>query len=125
MHKITTAQIRKIWATSKQRNLEKEDVYGILEKLTSKTSLSELSINEAIKVIDKLEGKITENTNNQITNRQLWKIKELAKQLGWDGEPKRLNGFCQKYAKVDRVHWLTRYQAKNIIDGLKNLLQKQ
>jgi len=123
MHKITSAQLRKIWSTAKQRSIDKEDLYSIVEQITGTQSISSLTIQQAKQVIDRLEGK--KQSNNQITNRQLWKIHELVKLLGWEGDPKRLNGFCQKYAKVERVHWLTRYQARNIIDGLKNLLKKQ
>jgi phage gp16-like protein len=121
---ITAAQRRKIWAAANQRGLDEDDLREIVRQITGQTSTKALTIHEAVRVIDRLEGKPEKPAGNQITKKQLWKIKDLEKALGWDDNSKRLEAFVRKYAHVDKLPWLTRYQAINVIDGLKAVLAR-
>jgi hypothetical protein len=123
---ITAAQRRKIWAAAKQRGLDEDDLREIVRQITGQTSTKALTIHEAVRIIDRLEGKPEKPaaTGNQISEKQLWKIRELEKALGWDDNSKRLEAFVKKYAHVDKLPWLTKYQAIKIIDGLKAVLAR-
>jgi hypothetical protein len=100
--------------------------------------LKELNVDEAARLIDELERR--EKGHGQPDSRyvispkgrpvalatkgQLWKIDRLVEELEWDDNPKRLEGFCKKYSKVDKPQWLTKSQAWRLIEGLKKILEK-
>lgn len=124
MSKITYAQIRKIYASAGQKGIEiipkshDDELHIMVYSVTGKNSIGQLSKNEAIKVIDRIEGEPVIG-NNRATARQVGYINDLIKQLGWDNNPKRLEGFIRKYTKIDKIEWITRKNASNIIEGLK------
>ncbi|MNL83503.1 hypothetical protein D3C87_2111690 [compost metagenome] len=68
-----------------------------------------------------LEG---EATGDRATKEQLWKIRQLAEQLGWKPDPQGLKGFLKKNYKVEQPEWLTRAQAWRAIEGLKKIANK-
>jgi len=122
-NKITPEQNRKIWATARQLNMDSEAVHNLVYMVTAQESLKELSKDEAIRVINEMERRINGDDKFRyvrtkqgrpvamISKEQLWKIDQLVKQLGWDNNPKRIQGFCRKYAKTDDPRWLTKQQA--------------
>jgi hypothetical protein len=117
-----------MWAVAKERGFDEDDLREIVRQISGQASTSALTIVDAIKVIDRLEGKTRQEpkeSGSQVTTKQLWKLAVLEKELGWADNPKRLEAFIRKYAKVDKPRWLTRYQAIKIIDGLKALLERQ
>jgi hypothetical protein len=59
-----------------------------------------------------------------VTREQLWKIDQLGKELNWDSNPKRMRGFCKKYAGTDDPKFMTKEQAWRLIEGLKKVLKK-
>lgn len=125
MAPITTSQMRKIYATARERGMDNDLLHIHVHTLTGKDSLKELNISEAVKVIDSLEGK-GDAADRKMTDRQFRYIQILMRELGWvdeEGEPdfKRLNGFCSKYYKVDHYKWLTPSVAGKVIEGLKNM----
>ena len=120
--KVAPEQLRQIWGIAKNNSVEADQLRGMAEQISGKPSLSGLSKSQANDLIDWLK----KGTNpNRISTRQLWKISELEKELGWADNPSRMEGFISKYSQVDRRGWLTRNQAIAIIDGLKNLLKRQ
>jgi len=128
MGSITKGQLRKIWALGKELNMDEDLLRATVHGVTGSESISALSKYEAGKVIDNLterKGKAKEKTTNRASKKQLWKMKRLAAQLGWEDNPKRLKGFIKKYAGVDRLEWLTSAQAWRIIEGLKKLAERE
>ena len=130
MHGITTAQMRKIHITAKQNGMDDDLLHCYVEALTGKKSLKELTIQEAVTVIDSLEGKKSCPAKDAATLKQQQFIKGLAKNLGWtDGQGmvdmERVDGMCKKYAGVDSYKWLTKSAASSIIEALKNMLKNQ
>lgn len=131
MRKITPSQMRKIYALAKENGMNKELLHIIVENETDKTSIAELNIMEAVKVIDKISDR-KQSYNPKIEHmsyKQEAYIKGLAKDLGWvdvDGgiDEKRLNGFCKKYYGIETYKWLTRSLASKVIEGLKTLIMR-
>ncbi len=130
MDGITAAQRKKVFATARELCLDDDLLHAIVEGLTGKEHISELTKREAALVIDDLENRANRSRSIVLpggrkvalaTKKQLWKIRELEKELGWADNPKRLQGFCHKYAGVDNPQWLTRAQAWRVIEGLKAL----
>lgn len=129
MSQITNAQIKKIYVTAKELGIGNELLHTFIFNLTGQEHISALTKYEAIEVIDKLErrkggNELKKRISNKITPEQIWKIKQLEKELGWDENPNRLKGFIKKYAKVDVLKWLTLNQASNVIEGMKKLVDK-
>lgn len=123
MAEITQAQIKKLWAVSKELGLDSKLLHDLVWDQTGKEHIPEMTKEEAIKVIDWLE-RHKEDRPGMATNRQLWKINQLTQQLGWK-DPQNLRGFLRKYAKVEHTRWLTKEQASKVIEGLKAILKKQ
>ncbi|MCD9025766.1 regulatory protein GemA [Cohnella silvisoli] len=123
MEMINADQRRKIFGLQKQYRIEKDDLYSIVEQISGNRSISALSKEQAIKVIDriaKLSGEIKKpNREHRANDAQIGKIRKLEKELRWDGDPKRLQGFMGRVVGVERPVWLTPQQASKVIEALK------
>lgn len=126
---LTKAQLKKIYAVAKTYGIEvigsaKDDqLHDIVEEVTRQRSISKLTKEQAISVIDRITG-VKATGENRATKRQVSYIKDLVKQLGWENNPKRLEGFIRKYTKIDKLEWLTVKDASNIIEGLKRQVKE-
>lgn len=119
--------LKQIWGLAKQQGLTKDDVYSIVFRETRKEHMSDCSDKElerVRKVIIFIKD-VNAQRPNMATKRQMWKIEQLEKDLGWDNNPKRLRNFVKKYYHVDKLEWLKFSQASNLIDSLKNVLKKE
>ncbi|AJA42396.1 hypothetical protein AJ85_05735 [Alkalihalobacillus alcalophilus ATCC 27647 = CGMCC 1.3604] len=132
--KLNNGQLRKIWATAKELNLEEDDLRSVVSEVSGSPSISSLTFDQAKAVIDRLGGKNNQpskaNKSNkrkssQVSNQQIWKIQQLEKELGWEDNPKRMKAFMKKYAGVDRIEWLTPQKAWRLIESLKKLTEKE
>ena len=132
MRKITPSQMRKNYALAKEYAIDNDLLHIIVESETGREHISELTIMEAVKVIDKMEGRkqSTDPKKEHMTYKQEAFIMALARELKWVDEEgniddRRLNGFCRKYYEIESYKWLTRSKAGKVIEGLKSLLRKQ
>lgn len=127
--KISTGQIRKIYATASELGIDNDMLHTYVFNATGSEHISTLTVREAAKVIDGLEAHKIQKDGNVIkgraNDRQQKYILDLSKKLGWGNEPWRLKGFLRKYAGVEELSWLTPKQASNIIEGLKKILEKE
>ena len=55
----------------------------------------------------------------------LHRIKALCEALGWNDDPRRIQGFVKRVAHVDRIEWLNIAQCEKVIEGLKAILARQ
>ncbi len=122
---VTAAQMRKIHVLAREYGLDDDLLHVHIQTVTGKDSLRKLSLGEAVRVIDSLDQKA-----DQMTWRQKYFIDRLLQELGWtdgQGQPdyNRLDGFCSKYYGVDSHKWITRRNASNVIEGLKNMARKE
>lgn len=127
---INDAQMRKIWAVAREKGMDEDMVRSVAQAVSGRPSISGLTSVQASAVIDRMLNKGGRRTKpqrdpNMMTEKQEWKIRQLEKELGWQDNPQRLQAFVKKYARVERLDWLTLYKARNIIDGLKALLARQ
>lgn len=130
MAKISAAQQRKIHVTAKELGMDDDLLHEYVSMLTGRESLKELTVADAVKVIDGLEGKKGYANGDRASYRQNAYIQILMKQLGWvddEGEPdkKRLDGFVKKQYGIDDSRWMTRKIACRVIEGLKALESRQ
>lgn len=126
MAKITAAQMRKIHVLAKELGMDDDLLHEYAAMLTGKESLKDLSVMEAVRIIDGLEGKKGYANGDRASYRQNAFIRVLMQQLEWvdeTGEPdkKRLDGFVKKQYGIDDSRWMTRKVASGVIEGLKEL----
>lgn len=129
MNKITPAQMRKIHIVAKQNGLDDDLLHCHMAALIGKSSLKDLTIREAIVLIDSLTGKQSCPARDSATPKQRNYIKGLAKELGWitddgDVDMDRLDGMCRQCARVDSYKWLTKEGASKVIEALKAMLER-
>lgn len=130
MTKISNSQMRKIYAMAKELDLDNDLLHAFTMNIVGEERISHLSKLQAIKLIGELEYKKTGIRKNvspksRATTEQIYKIRALEKELGWNDNPKRLQGFIRKYSKVDNIRWLTEKAASNLIEGLKKILERE
>lgn len=126
MRKITAAQNRKIHMLASQLGMDDDLLHGFVEGLTKKKHISSLTVMEAVKVIDGMEGKKNYAGGSHMSERQKRYIFFLMKQAGWTdsaGEPdlKRLDGFVKKQYGIDSHRSMDRKTASDVIEFLKDL----
>ncbi len=125
-------QIANIWGLAKRCELDESELRSIVEGVTGQRSISALSTAQRNKVILALKDHLytvkpelkPKKPSDDGTNRMVWKIRQLEKELGWDDNPARLISFMNKYYHVERLEWLTPQQAWRLIESLKAMLKK-
>lgn len=127
--KATQAQLRKIYVLAKEAGMDHDLLHLYVNRMAKKESLSELTITEAGAVIDGILGK-ARGKGEHVTRRQEWKIKDLAKKMGWkdekgEADEKRLNGFLRERAGVNHYKWLSKKEASGVIEAFKDMLKRQ
>jgi len=121
----SNAQRRKIFVLAKERGLNKEMLDGFIYAATSKNSIRDITISEAVHIINRLEG--NESTApNMISSQQKKYILGLSKQVGFTNEDgvldmKKLNLWLERRFKTSNVDWLTKRAAAQAIEGLKQM----
>lgn len=131
---VTYEQIKKIHALARERGMDRDLLHEHVEMLTEKSSIKLLTKQEAIVVIDSLEGKtLGRPVENRATHKQMHYIYGLMKELGWvteDGKADvdRLNRFLQSDKtgfKLSDYRWLNVGTASNLIEALKAMAARQ
>ena len=130
MRKITSAQNRKIHMLASQLGMDDDLLHEFVRAITEKEHISGLSIMEAVRVIDGLEGKKSYAAGSHMSERQKSYIFFLMRQIDWteeSGKPdlKRLNGLVKKQYGVDSYQFMDRKVASNVIEFFKEMLERQ
>lgn len=125
MKKITPAQNRKIYMLAREKGIDNDTLHAHIFNIAKKDSIKELTIVEAVMVIDSLSG----NEQGKMTFRQRSYIMKLAKELKWVTESGKvdtaaLRSFIRNQVDVPVEQWLTQKQASVVIDGMKAILKK-
>ena len=107
MQPITTSQMRKIYAAAREHGLDNDLLHIHLQTVTGKESLKELTMSEAIKLIDSLEGKKGRTGSMQMTEKQFRYINMLMKDLGWMKTEKEIINDSMGSAVKDMVLTIT------------------
>lgn len=131
MVKINNLQMRKIYAMAKELSMDNELLHAFILNNVQKEHISELSKYEAMDVIDKMDEmktgvkKTKTYRENMATQDQIYKIRALERELGWNDNPKRLKAFTKKYTGVENLNWLTFSKASNLIESLKKVAKRE
>lgn len=124
--KITPAQIRKLFALARELGLDHEDLRGMAYSLAGAEGVSRLTKGDAMRLIDRLEGRAKKDYRPTAASRQqLHKIDRLAAELGWSDNPRRLEGFVKRTAGVDKMRWLDYEGASKVIEGMKSMVKQK
>ena len=135
---ISDKQKKKIWGFRSAIGLSEEDLYSIIFRISHKESMRALTDREAKRVILELIrlkeakfGPLPEDSDlkrrrydqngREATIAQRQKIYMLCKDIGWDDNNNRVNGFCKRMFKVERVEWLSADQCQVLIESLKKM----
>lgn len=121
-------KIKRIWGIAKASlGMTDDDLYALLHRETGKESMRDCTAKDLDRLLLSLRTMqgFSEQRGNRATKKQIWKIRQLEKQLDWDDNPKRLQGFLKRFYKVEQVEWLTSAQAWRAIESLKKLIDKE
>ena len=118
---MTEKQRKLLFVLAKQRGMDNELLHSYIETQTGKQSITEVTTQEAKTLIDGLQEK-KQTVKGYITEKQLKYIKGLCQCLSW--EEKALRQFIEKQYGISNVNWLTSKQAAKLIEGLKNIWEK-
>ena len=124
---ITNEQKKALWGAAKTKGLDKDVLYSIIESVSGKVHMTELSYVEAAKVLDRINNKKAEQKRTDIggnidTQAQRRKIYVLTDKLGWNDNNKRINGFVKKIFCIDKVEWLNKQECNKLIEMLKMMI---
>lgn len=130
---VTYAQIKKIHVLAKERGMDNDLLHEHMEMLVGKSSIRELTKKDAIALIDSLEGKGSRNVKDRATARQMYRIFELMKEMGWtaeDGKPDldRLNSFLRSEKtgfNLSDYRWLNIRLASDLIEAFKRIAAEE
>lgn len=131
MAQITQSQLKKIHVLARNAGMDSDLLHIYVEQITGKDSLKILTMSEAIRVIDKLEGKESkQRVGNHMTDKQRVFMLKLVMELGWldeDGKPDtdRLNHFIKARFGADHYRFLSSGKAGKVIEGLKAMLERE
>ncbi len=121
IEKITEKQRKLLFVLAKQRGMDSELLHNYIEVETGKQSITELTKEEAKRLLNGLQEK-KQTGKGRITEKQLNYIKGLIQNLGW--EEKALNQFIEKQYGISNVNWLSSKEAAKLIEGLKSIWEK-
>ena len=120
---ISPAQLRAIYGMARKAGMDNDDLHATVKKLTGAESLKALTGYRAALVIDYLKDilgqPVSTSSPARATPGQQYKIVELAREMGWMDDPRRLRGFVEKQYHVSDIRFLTPAQAGLCIEALK------
>lgn len=119
-------------AKSPELNLDNDNLHAVVFRVTGKESIKQLTqtdlkavVRELILLKEMCQREADVSRSNEETQwasqGQLYQIKQLEKELGWNNNPARLRGFMKKYSKKENVKWMTAEEASNLIEALKGV----
>ena len=103
---------------------------------TGKESMKMLTqgeVNTVARVLQNMKDSVSRSVRDKRTDTggdirttaQRRKIYALCEALGWNDDPRRIQGFVKRVAHVDRIEWLNMAQCEKVIEGLKAILARQ
>lgn len=132
------ASIRTLWAIAKspELGLSDEDLHAVVYRETGKESMRKLTqgeINTVARVLQIMKDGVARDVRDKRTDEggdprtasQRRKIYALTEALGWNSDPRRIQGFAKRITGIDRLEWLNPAQCEKVIEGLKAIVARQ
>ncbi|MGJ4784088.1 phage protein GemA/Gp16 family protein [Leptospira interrogans] len=127
---ITTAQIRKIWITAKEKGISSELLHSIIFEITKKESVKELNIKEAGKVIERICGKRRARKRCEpsgyiakMSHDQLKQISNMIVTIERLGKTYTIEAIADKVAQK-KPDQLTRMDAVKVATACKEIINR-
>lgn len=130
--------IRTLWAIAKSPELclSEEDLHAVVYRETGKESMKKLTqgeINNLARILQNMKDSVSQSSRKKRTDEggnprtaaQRRKIYALCEELGWNDDPRRIQGFVKRVAHVDRLEWLNNAVCEKVIEGLKAMLERK
>lgn len=123
---ITHDQRKKIFALSRQANINNDELHHYIHEWANVSSLSGVNCSklQAAKIINSLETVVEKRSERQhtgtITEKQLNAIGTLKRILKWNDA--RISGFAYHTVEKREIGGLTVEEASRVITGLRNFL---
>jgi len=129
MKKITAGQKKIIWTIVRTNNIDEEGFRDWLQRDFDTRSTRALSNSQAEAVIRSLNAFIGKDHTKHlftwgITERQIWRVKRLADELGWD-DPRRLDGMIKKMFEKKALVQLNKTEGTKLIIGLERIIENR
>ena len=119
---LTPKQLKCIYALGRAGCMDSEELHGVVYTAAKKEHVSELTVEEARRVIARLKlltGEKPKRAADRATKGQVQLIYSLAERLGWSEEPKRLTAFLEKQYGISHPSFLDRRSTNSCIAALK------
>ena len=119
---LTPKQLKCIYALGRAGCMDSEELHGVVYTVTRKEHVSELTVADARRVIDRLKlltGEKPKRAADRATKGQVQLIYSLAERLGWSQDPKRLTAFLEKQYGISHPSFLDRRSTNSCIAALK------
>ena len=134
---VTDCQISMIHARSKEIGLSKDQLYQMISKLIGLSSITALSKQEAVHIIEQLhdqtewttpppardEGTVKENADRLPMLGHVRGIRAIVRAIGWDKE--HLKNWLKKVMKVSSIRELDRVRARDAFVALREIQAHQ
>lgn len=125
---IEPKQVKIIWASAREHGIDRQSIYDMIESMTGKEHMKELTYMEAAKVIGIIRGyaggqKRTDEGGNEDTVELRHKIYKLTGELGWNDNNERIQGFVRRmFGKDKTLETLYTWQCHKLIEILKKMV---
>lgn len=128
--------LRTIWGLAKSEELQltDEELHLVVYANVGKDSLKELTdaeVKAVVRVLNQMKDRQRKkergnrySNGSEATVNQRKKIYMLEKELGWNDNKARLQGFVKKMFGVDTVEWLNYQQCSKLIEALKGMIKR-
>lgn len=125
---ITDAQKKNMWALASALRLEKENLYSIIHRISGGDSMRALTKKQANLVLTELhhysdKGRTDIGGRKETANIRK-KIYMLTKDLGWNDNRSRIDGFVKKTFQVERLEWLEFDDCLKLVEILKKMVTR-
>jgi hypothetical protein len=132
---MSGAQRGAIYGLAKRAGLDRDALHDVVWRVTARDSIANLTVGEAIRVIDRLKTLAGQEPGGQANGRPGWmtdaqkgKICALCRELHWvdeagDIDQARLDGFVRVRFGIAAQQWVDARAAGIIINALKAMVR--
>jgi hypothetical protein len=125
---ISTAQMRMMYGLAKKCSMDNDSLHGLVYRHSKVESIKDLTMYQAKGIIDYLmylSGQEKMEIPDRATEAQRAFIHGLARDMGWEDNPKRMRGFLESRFGIADIAFLTQEKASDVIEALKAMAKRE